>query len=374
MKVNPKQSFPKKWLEQHKKQLPIIITFFGLNLLLILIVHGLNPEIGSYEIFLAEMVWLSDIFFLPLAGLNAVLFGTLLLDEKWKTSWKYIFYRLFFAVVGVALVSTGLEFFYASLGYIDDDHIVLGDFKADPLWTNVITYSFIALVIALPALIWRRRLDRLNSIIDEKEVEQEKLTQLKVQAELHALQSRINPHFLFNSFNSIASLISIDPKGAENMVVNLSELFRYSLNSQETNFVSIEEELNIVEIYLNIEKVRFGENLAYELDVDKDLYQEKIPRFLLQPLVENAIKHALSKIKKGKLKVQIQKVNGLLEIKVYDNGPDFPVPKKLGYGLKSTYDKLKLLYPDGHQLGFNNGSEKCVYISLNQNNKELENV
>lgn len=339
-----------------------------------IIYHLSTEDIELLEFSLSELVWLSDLMFLPLAAINAVFFGSLVLKDQSNVSWKNVFYKLFLAVAGVALISLCLELTYESLGYLDDDHINFGEYQMDPFWTNVVSYSFMAFFIALPIFIWKRRLDKVNFKLFEKEKEQEKLIQLKVQAELHALQSRINPHFLFNSFNSIASLISIDPKGAENMVVNLSELFRYSLNSQETHFVSIEEELNIVEIYLKIEKVRFGDNLIYELEVDRELYQEKIPRFLLQPLVENAIKHALSRIKKGKLKVEIKKNNELLEIGVYDNGHPFPEPKQLGYGLKSTYDKLNLLYPNGHSLEFVNGEEKKVYIVLNQNKKGLENV
>lgn len=367
-------SFSQKWIQQHKKQGPIFLVIIGLNVLLEIVVHNIYPERGILEFTLSEIAWFVDCLILPLAAINAVFFGTWVFRNRWKSGWKNILLKVILAIAGVALISTCLEFIYSSFGYVDDDNIHFGDYKVDPSWTNVITYSVMALAIGLPIFIWKNRLASLNNKLIEKEIEQEKLVQLKVQAELHALQSRINPHFLFNSFNSIASLISIDPEGAENMVVKLSELFRYSLNSQETHFVSVEEELNIVETYLEIEKVRFGDNLLFELEVEKDLYQEKIPRFLLQPLVENAVKHALSKIKKGRLKVQIEKNGDFLEIGVFDNGPDFPEPKVLGYGLKSTYDKLKLLYPEGHEINFLNGANKKVHISLNQRKKGLENV
>lgn len=373
MKTKEELSFSQEWILQHKKQRPVILTIIGLNLLFEIIVHLTVPELGL-NIHGSEIAWMTDLVILPIAAINAVFLGTWYLKRKNSKGANSIFIKVLLAVFGVAIASTCLEFTYASFGYLDDDHITLGAYQMDPLWTNVVSYSFMALFISPPIFIWRKRLNKLNEKLVEKEIEQEKLVQLKVQAELHALQSRINPHFLFNSFNSIASLISIDPVGAENMVVKLSELFRYSLNSQETHFVDIEEELNIVEIYLKIEKVRFGDNLDYELEVEKDLIHDKIPRFLLQPLVENAVKHALSKIKKGKLKVQIKRENEHLEIRVFDNGPDFPEPKVLGYGLKSTYDKLKLLYPFGHELEFLNGKDKHVFISLDQSKKGLENV
>ncbi len=373
MKSIEKQSFSQEWILQHKKQGPIILVIIGLNLLFEIIIHLTVPELGL-TIDGSEIAWMTDLIVLPLAAINAVFLGTWFLNSQNLKGAKSIFVKVLLAVFGVAIVSTCLEFTYASFGYVDDDVINLGFYEIDPFWTNVVSYSFMALLIGPPIFIWRKRLNKLKEKLIEKEIEQEKLIQLKVQAELHALQSRINPHFLFNSFNSIASLISIDPEGAENMVVKLSELFRYSLNSQETHFVDIEEELNIVKIYLEIEKVRFGDNLIYELEVDKDLIHEKIPRFLLQPLVENAVKHALSKIKNGKLKVQIKKENGDLEIRVFDNGADFPEPKILGYGLKSTHDKLKLLYPNGHELKFLNGANKNVFIKLDQNKKGLENV
>ncbi len=201
--------------------------------------------------------------------------------------------------------------------------------------------------------------------ITKKEFEILKMQQLKTNAELETLQSRINPHFLYNSLNSIASLIHSEPDLAEEMTLRLSKLFRYSINSQNENKTKIKEEIDIVQNYLAIETLRFGNRISFKIQVDQELENFLIPRFLIQPLVENAIKHGLhSVVEKGEILIDINKEDNKLIISVGDNGIAFPENLQAGYGMQSTYDKLNLLYPSNYKLELINSPNKKVRIEL----------
>jgi len=235
-------------------------------------------------------------------------------------------------------------------------------------WINylgqLVLFSMVGMLIMIPVLIRDSRRQERDLEFKEKELEINKLHQLKAKAELETLQAKINPHFLYNSLNSIASLIHTKPDAAENMVLGLSDLFRYSINSQGENITTVDEELKMVQTYLEIEHHRFGDKLQFELEVDEPAKQKNIPRFLIQPLVENAIKHGISKMRSGTLRLQVKSIPHGLEIKVFDNGPDFSKDLMTGYGLKSIYDKLNLLFPGKYEIEMNNGANKHVKITL----------
>ncbi|UCS95525.1 histidine kinase [Echinicola marina] len=206
---------------------------------------------------------------------------------------------------------------------------------------------------------------RIQSMVNQKDVEIARMKALKNQAELNALHSRINPHFLYNSLNSIASLAHINADKTENMATGLSELFRYSINQEDKTFVTVAEELEMVKKYLEIEKTRFGDRLSYEINTDKDTLDKQIPKFLIQPLVENAIKHGLSKIKgPGKVRVEIIKEGKNLILSVYDNGPGFPEEPVSGYGLQNLYDKLDIIYGNKASVNWENGEQKHFKVIL----------
>jgi two-component system LytT family sensor kinase len=228
----------------------------------------------------------------------------------------------------------------------------------------------ISLIVTTIIGIYQTQRSNLELRLKQKEVDIIKLNQLKTQAELQSLQSRINPHFLYNSLNAIASLIHIDADKAEDMTLKLSKLFRYSINTQNENLTSVREEIEIVQTYLDIEKIRFGDRIQFILDVDDTAYAEKIPRFILQPLVENALKHALNDmINGGILKLQIKAVANEIILIVADSGKPFPTELNSGYGLKSTYEKLQLLYGNKYSLQLLNHPEKQIRISVPKNHE-----
>ncbi len=202
---------------------------------------------------------------------------------------------------------------------------------------------------------------------NEKELELSKLRELKTKAELDALHSRINPHFLYNALNSIADLSVTDGKKARKMTVALADLFRYSINQNDHNYASVKDELDMAEVYLQIEKIRFEDQLNYHINVDNELNHYLVPRFILQPVVENAVKHGLKATGKlTEIQIGVQRGKRGLEITVADNGPDFPEELSPGYGVKSIYDKLDLLFPGQYEVHFVNHPQKQVHIFIHK--------
>jgi two-component system LytT family sensor kinase len=199
----------------------------------------------------------------------------------------------------------------------------------------------------------------------EKELEISKLNELKTKAELDALQAKVNPHFLYNTLNSIAELSLHQGLKARQMTIALAELFRYSLNKKNETMIAIEDEMEMVENYLMIEKIRFEDKLEVSIEMDDAVKRSMVPKFILQPLVENAVKHGLKEPDKiGIIKISLKGNADKVDIVIYDNGLPFPEDIQIGYGLKSVMDKLTLFYPGRHTIFFENGSSKQVTISI----------
>jgi len=199
----------------------------------------------------------------------------------------------------------------------------------------------------------------------EKELKIVRLQQDLTRSQLDALSSKINPHFLYNTLNSIAGLAGTDGAKTRDMAIALSKLFRYNLNKEESNYVTVEDELEMVRTYLDIEKIRFDERLLYTIQIAPGLEKELIPRHLLQPLVENAVKHGGSP--EGiNIHIDIRKENDRIEIAVGDNGKPFDTHFNPGYGLKSLYDKLDLLTAGNYEIAFLT-APKAVHIRFKNN-------
>jgi two-component system LytT family sensor kinase len=221
-----------------------------------------------------------------------------------------------------------------------------------------------AIAVCLYFYSWQRS-NSFSRIIRRQEYELVRLAQLKTQAELTALQARINPHFLYNTLNSISSLVYKHPDKADEMVVELSKLFQATTNASSRLVAPITDEVNFVNGYLRIEQYRFGDRLQYALEVDPDVGKVEIPRFLLQPLVENAVKHGISnQLGVGHILVFIGREGQYLQIKVRDNGAPFPGQAVNGYGLTSIHETLRLLYEGRASLTLQNTPDKQVFIRI----------
>ena len=173
-----------------------------------------------------------------------------------------------------------------------------------------------------------------------------KLKSLVKEAELHALKSQINPHFLFNSLNSISSLTMTDPAKAQEMVINLSSLMRYSLKHDQIDKVPFSEELNNNKLYLQIEKVRFGKKLNPVFEIDENCLDALIPNMILQPLYENAIKYGVYEATEPvSIVTRSTFQNDVLEINITNNYDPNSISKKgEGIGLRNIRDRLQIIY------------------------------
>ena len=213
-------------------------------------------------------------------------------------------------------------------------------------WMVVAQYATTVFAVILPIKIW-------HSSRYEKLLEQQQ-TSLN-EARLAALSSQINPHFLFNTLNSVASLIRQDPDQARQVVYKLSKILRRLLRKQD-NLVTLREELSFIDDYLAIEIVRFGEKLQFVKDIAPACLDMLVPCMLLQPLVENSIRHGLaSKVSGGTIRVRSLEANGRLQILVEDDGVGIPEAKlarlfENGIGVNNVNERLKVLYGDNYKM------------------------
>jgi len=189
----------------------------------------------------------------------------------------------------------------------------------------------------------------------EKDVLEEKLKTLAAQAELKALRAQINPHFLFNSLNTIASLISTNPPKAEEAVERLADIFRYALAASDREFVTLRDELDFIDSYLEIEKARFGGRLKVSSDVSPEILGTPIPSLILQPLVENSIKHGFAE--NGEVRIEISGYTDGASVKVEIEDEGRGIPEEIrrgiytnGTGLRNVNERLKKTYGDDYGL------------------------
>ncbi len=180
----------------------------------------------------------------------------------------------------------------------------------------------------------------------ERIIKESELENLIAQAELKTLKFQINPHFIFNSLNSMSALTTIDPEKARSMILKLADFLRYTLANNEKQKNKLKEELHNIKLYLEIEKIRFEDKFDFIENVEPACLESYVPNMILQPLIENAIKHAVyESIEKVILKLECKRVNEFLKISLennYENGNS--KPKGAGIGIKNINDRLELLY------------------------------
>lgn len=190
----------------------------------------------------------------------------------------------------------------------------------------------------------------------EKAKRQAQLETQVREGELKMLRSQINPHFLFNSLNSVSSLTVTDPLKAREMIVKLSDFMRYSLSSRSEQPVTLQTEMESLRLYLQIEKVRFGDRLVIEEDIEEECLAALMPGMLLQPLYENAVKHGVyESTEEVVIRTSVKKENDMVVISVSNNvDTDSVVTKKgAGIGLKNVSSRLELFFGDTGQLNIN---------------------
>jgi sensor histidine kinase YesM len=182
--------------------------------------------------------------------------------------------------------------------------------------------------------------------LEEKSRQHETMNRLLRETELNALKSQLNPHFLFNSLNSVSALTISDPDSARTMINKLSEFMRYSLKKNEDALLPLRDELKNISRYLEIEKVRFGERLLCELDIPQECKNRQVPVLILQPIFENAVKHGVyESIEPVTIRTYSRMVGDNLEISVINNFEENGIQRKgAGVGLVNVRNRLQLIY------------------------------
>ncbi len=258
-------------------------------------------------------------------------------------------------VTGLLTVTVwvGLSYFILkSLFPLNDGYLL---FLHSSLPNRIITdfLLYIVLVLVYSLIIYNVNLkDRISNEANLKTLVRE--------AELNMLKAQINPHFLFNALNSISLLTKNDPVRAREMIIKLSDYLRYSLRSGEDSMITFQEEMDNMERYLEIEKIRFGEKLNYKKQIPEELLQLKIPNMILQPLLENAIKHGVYESTDPiSVEVRAEILRNDLFLNVENTFDPENVPRKgSGIGLKNITSRLQLLYGRGDLLSYRKDNGK----------------
>ena len=230
------------------------------------------------------------------------------------------------------------------------------------VWTLVAILLATVLAVATPIKIWN------NARIEHRLEEQEKLL---LAAKIEALAAQINPHFLFNTLASISSLVRTKPDTARMLITKLSGLLRRLMRSTD-HFVTLREELASIDEYLDIEVVRFGPKLKVEKQIDASTLDVVVPSMILQPLVENSIKHGLSrKIGEGCITIRTVRHDGRAVIEVWDDGPGMSEERLAnafsgGIGLSNVNERLRTIYGVGYQLKLTSTPEQgtCARMEI----------
>jgi two-component system LytT family sensor kinase len=252
---------------------------------------------------------------------------------------RFIYYSLFIILVVIGVL---LGVITASL--ILKQKIIINRYAL----IFSLLFGFVSSVVITAYMFLKDNLEEKISRIKEVEIENERLKRIELEARMSSLQAKLNPHFLFNTLNSTAALIYDNPQKAEESIIQLSDLYRKIFSISNQNFIMLQEEIELIEDMLELEKLRFEDNLSYLIDIPEVLKNAKIPGLLIEPLVENVIKHVHGKNQqKIHIDIIIKKDNDKLSICVEDNGTGFDVGKAdLGFGLYSIQERLRLLFGD----------------------------
>jgi LytS/YehU family sensor histidine kinase len=193
------------------------------------------------------------------------------------------------------------------------------------------------------------------------------LEKLLAEARLQTLRTQLQPHFLFNALNTISAFVERNPQGARRMIEHLGDLLRFSLDRSARQETTLQEELAALEHYLSIQRVRFEDHLKVSVSAEPGTLRASVPGLILQPLVENAIRHGATQASSS-IEVNAWRDNGRLHLRVSDDGPGLPPSWRLsesaGIGLSNTQQRLAQLYPSAHTFAVSEARDGGVVAEI----------
>jgi LytS/YehU family sensor histidine kinase len=203
----------------------------------------------------------------------------------------------------------------------------------------------------------------------DRELKATRLEGKLAQAQLQVLKMQLHPHFLFNTLNAISALLHKDAESADVMIARLGELLRTTLENVGTQEIPLRQELEFIQPYLEIEKARLGDRLHVEMHIDPEAMDAAVPNLVLQPIVENAIRHGIAPYaEKGRIDIRAHRENGILRMEVEDNGPGLSLEQQVnfrpGVGITNTRARLQQLYGPDHQFEMKNGASRGFTVTL----------
>lgn len=319
------------------KNTKTIILYFGIWIL----IAGIQFAILIFQYHFPLEIALADslIFNLLFAAIGLPMWFIVRYSSPSTRTRFNIFFNHLTSLVLLIVIWFGVG--YSILSLIFQDETAYNDFLTVSipmrLISGVLLYLLVGLVFYL--LIY-------NFNLQEKLKMEARLNTLLKETELNMLKSQINPHFLFNSLNSISSLTVTDPVKAREMVIKLSDFLRYSVSSGADSLTSLPEEFENIKRYLEIEKIRFGDKLIYDLRVGENCHSQRIPVMLLQPLYENAIKHGVyESTNQVRIETECRVEPGFTEISIVNDFDPDTVPRKgAGVGLNNIRERLRLTF------------------------------
>jgi LytS/YehU family sensor histidine kinase len=329
----------------------------GLNVLITVVVPLIGLGNGGRAGLLGT--WAFALVYTNVTSVPALMAGPSIVERLALRRWP----------LPVAVVMTTV--FFAAAGSLVAQALLMwtGIAVPDDFWRQYLnTLSgglLLAMVFALGAFSYasmRDQLRRTEEKLHEKEVAEVRTGKLIAEARLRSLESRVHPHFLFNTLNSISALITVDPARAEEIVGRLSALLRSSLDTSSRSLIPLAQELAMVEDYVDIERVRFGDMLRGRVEVAAELRDAQVPPLSVQSLVENAVKHGITPRRGGgEVVVSASARDRQLTIEVSDTGDGFDLTAlRAGHGLDSLVRRLDALFSSDAHLNVSRRGDRCV--------------
>jgi LytS/YehU family sensor histidine kinase len=317
---------------------------------------------GGPQPFLALLPWRSVLWY----GWALLAPGVFLLALRFPFSKRGLPASLLIHIAGCLaayLVHVSLQVASMSIPRYQEVHATLGEavtyHLVSSLYLNVLLYWIIVGVAHAFSYYQQNRQRELRAAQLESDL---------ARAQLRSLRMQLHPHFLFNTLNGISTLMHRDVDAADRMVAQLSDLLRMAVDSTDTQEVPLHEEIHFLEKYLEIEQIRFEDRLAVELDVAPEVEDALVPNLILQPLVENAVKHGIApRSAPGRVRISAWRDDGSLRLRVADDGPGLPAvesPSQNGTGLSNTRARLLQLYGSAHTLAFRAADPSGLIVDL----------